>query len=464
MSSPGGAPPHQAGPSVLPPRVEDFRLRTSSEGSMFRGHEALSRGAKRMAVSPPHAEERTELGPPPLSDADLQSIKDMLAEHDYTFASINAVSKESAAKKKELEEVISAYRRAVDRIMMAYVQVKAERDTTSKIWRMMRMSGKDDPECVMSSEMSDAIRESTNLAVREVFGEWRSSMVLPEAMVSVRNANRSYADTVSAAGAGVLRSSLAGRDPGSASRQSAETIEVIPREYIDSKLPDSSAMCKAVLSSIRPAESGIKIDRVIKGKSKSVRIVAARDDLDKLQPMLDKIGMDVRRVDKLNPRLIVRDIPVDINKQHFIKDLIKQNLDGVNEEDVKLVYWFPAKNRQSTSAVVEVSPGVRSKLLNQARVYLGWSSCRVADHVRVLQCYKCLNFGHVAKDCRAASDVCGHCCGEHESRLCPNKASIRKCHNCVSAKIVAVDHSAFDTFACPILQRRLKDRMRMIKY
>jgi len=48
--------------------------------------------------------------------------------------------------------------------------------------------------------------------------------------------------------------------------------------------------------------------------------------------------MDVKQVDKLNPRLMVRDIPADISRQHFVCDLIRQNLEGVGEENVKLVY------------------------------------------------------------------------------------------------------------------------------
>ncbi|KMQ93192.1 chitobiosyldiphosphodolichol beta-mannosyltransferase [Lasius niger] len=103
------------------------------------------RGAKRLTTSLPRDAANVELDPPPLSDADLQSIKYILAGHNYTFASINAISKESAIKKKELEKVIVAYRKAVDKLMMAYIQVKAVQDTTSKIWRLMKSTSRDDP-------------------------------------------------------------------------------------------------------------------------------------------------------------------------------------------------------------------------------------------------------------------------------------------------------------------------------
>lgn len=464
MSNPGGTPPLRQGP--LPPRMEDFRLRTSSEGSAFRGHDALPRGAKRVAVSPPQSVVDTELGPPPLSDDDLQDIKNVLSGHDYSFASINAVSKESSIKKKELEEVIAAYRGAVDRLTRAYIQVKAERDTTAKIWKMMRSGRGDGSERSAGAEMSDMIRESASVAVREVMEEWRFSAGISGTVTEVHGGGRSYAGAVAASGAGVsLFPPLSGRvEAGPGSGRAVETIEVVPRDRMDSRLPDSSAMCNAVLSSIRPGESGIRIDRLVKGKNKSVRIVAARDDLSKLKPMLDEIGMDVKHIDRLNPRLVIRDIPADIDKQHFLRDLVKQNLESTNEGDVKLVYWFPIKNRRNTSAIIEVSSEIRNRLMSQARVYLGWSSCRVADHVRVLQCYKCLNFGHIAKNCRAASDICGHCCGGHESRVCPNKNGVRKCHNCVNAGMSSVDHSALDVSACLILQRKLRDKSRLIKY
>lgn len=31
------------------------------------------------------------------------------------------------------------------------------------------------------------------------------------------------------------------------------------------------------------------------------------------------------------------------------------------------------------------------------RIFLGWSACTVGDHVKVLQCFRCLSFGHIVK-------------------------------------------------------------------
>lgn len=188
-----------------------------------------------------------------------------------------------------------------------------------------------------------------------------------------------------------------------------------------------------------------------------------QDEIGRLNPMLNNLGMEVKNVDKLNPRLRIRDISSSTDKSSFVKDLIKQNLEGVSEDKVRLVYWSPAKGRMGPVAVIEVFLDTRVRLLNQGRVYLGLSYCRVADHLRILQCFKCLGFSHTANNCQVRVDICGHCGEGHESRASP-RTGTRKCHNYVSAKMPVTDHSAMDASVCPILQQRLGDRTKMIRY
>lgn len=170
MSGPGEAPPARVGPSAVPSRLDDFRSRVGSEGSALRGHDPSQHNPKRMATSPPQVSD-LDLEPPPLSDSELQNMKSVLAGHDYNFAAINAVSKESAIKKKELKKVIAAYRRAVNKLMLAYIQIKAERDTTAKIWRMMKSAPKGDPDESLGSDMAGVVRESMGAAVGSALRE-----------------------------------------------------------------------------------------------------------------------------------------------------------------------------------------------------------------------------------------------------------------------------------------------------
>lgn len=205
--------------------------------------------------------------------------------------------------------------------------------------------------------------------------------------------------------------------------------------------------------------------RLVRGRNGAVRIMAKSSEIEKIKtmPALKEAGLNIKQFEKLNPRLIVRGVPVDIDRGSFVRNLVRQNLADAKEDDIKLVYWFPVGERRTSSVVVEVPPHIRSCLLSQGRVYINWSSCSIADHVRVTQCFKCLAIGHISKNCRADRDTCGHCSGGHESRACTNKGVLR-CHNCTVAKISNTDHSAFDSRNCPLLQRRLSEKSRQIRY
>lgn len=93
------------------------------------------------------------------------------------------------------------------------------------------------------------------------------------------------------------------------------------------------------------------------------------------------------------------------------------------------------------------------------------SRCRFADYVKVLQCYRCLSFGHFAKDCKRGS-FCGHCAGIHATRDCMNRDLEAKCHNCSqgTAASANLSHSALDPNKCPILRRKIMEKTHNINY
>lgn len=451
------------------------RVRSDSDSAAMKGRRFGGR-VKRLATSPLQESDSPEMRPAPLSDAELQALKSSLAMHESSFASINAASKESTARKRELETIIGAYRAAFDKVATAYIKIKAERDTTSAIWRAMKREASSD---AIREESDERNASDVRGVVKEVFQETMASMgdfvksVIQSSLSSVAcdiraNLERpsvagSYANAVRSSSRGESQRDL-GRSSDAVSNARLDTMEIAPSRELEDKFTDSSATMDAVLKAVKPNEAGFKVDRIIKGRNKVVRIVAAPAELDKIGHVLSGSGLTVRQFPKLNPRLLVRDVPVDMDKETFIKSLISQNLCGASVEDVKLIYRFPSGERRNTSVVVEVSPENRRKLLEQGRVYLGWNSCRLADHLRVTQCFECLGFGHISRECRAERDVCGHCGEAHETRACKNKSGKLKCHNCVAAKSAHVDHSALDMSKCPILRRRLGERSMKIQY
>ena len=132
--------------------------------------------------------------------------------------------------------------------------------------------------------------------------------------------------------------------------------------------------------------------------------------------------------------------------------------------NIRIVYKFPAReNRAASGCVVEVSSDIRKKLLSRDRIFLGWSACTVGDYVKVLQCYKCLSFGHIAKNCSGDAH-CSHCSGRHETTACDKRNESPCCFNCKSANENSTSHTAYDVNKCSVLRRRITAKIHAINY
>ncbi|KAG7196612.1 hypothetical protein KM043_018808 [Ampulex compressa] len=68
------------------------------------------------------------------------------------------------------------------------------------------------------------------------------------------------------------------------------------------------------------------------------------------------------------------------------------------------------------------------------RVFIGWNSCKIRDHVETTRCFKCQGFGHIARHCKVRLEICGHCGEEgHPFAKCGRIAEAAVCSNCKRA-------------------------------
>lgn len=77
---------------------------------------------------------------------------------------------------------------------------------------------------------------------------------------------------------------------------------------------------------------------------------------------------------------------------------------------------------EEVTAEVEVPTAILEKILLRKRVRIEWITCRVYERVVVKQCFRCLCFGHLNKDCvRKLPIKCLNCVQEgNNSRRCNN--------------------------------------------
>ena len=66
-------------------------------------------------------------------------------------------------------------------------------------------------------------------------------------------------------------------------------------------------------------------------------------------------------------------------------------------------------------------------------IFLGFERFDIEQYIPLpRRCFKCQQFGHEARTCRATEDICPLCLGTHKHDDCPNKESL-KCPNCDGA-------------------------------
>uniref|UniRef100_W8B8E6 Putative 50 kDa protein in type I retrotransposable element R1DM n=1 Tax=Ceratitis capitata TaxID=7213 RepID=W8B8E6_CERCA len=112
------------------------------------------------------------------------------------------------------------------------------------------------------------------------------------------------------------------------------------------------------------------------------------------------------------------------------------------------------KTRSGThTATLNLPVRDAQSLVETGRIRIGWVSCRVREVTHPTRCYRCLEFGHMSRNCKSAVDRSGMClrCGEkgHIAKLCN---ATPKCVIC--KKETGTDHPT-GSFRCPTYKKAI---------
>lgn len=128
-----------------------------------------------------------------------------------------------------------------------------------------------------------------------------------------------------------------------------------------------------------------------------------------------------------------------------------------SEFSIVSTYTVNSPRGQYINVILECDLPLLDKIISQRTLIFGFAEIRAFEHVEILQCLKCLSFGHLAGSCKG-SVHCRRCAEAHLSAECPTPTTI-KCFNCVAANKKGAkykaSHSSTDA-RCPVRKERIE--------
>lgn len=224
----------------------------------------------------------------------------------------------------------------------------------------------------------------------------------------------------------------------------------------------SDDVIKKIRAAVEAKSSGIRVDKVRKAKDGKVIVSCKeKEEITRVMDRLKKSNTRLHTEETKNkdPLVIIRDVLTYNTDEDIIASLRSQNahiLGEIKNEDFRALvkYRRRARNTHENHVVLQVSPQIWQKLTTAGKVHIDLQRVSVQDQSPLIQCTKCLGYGHGKKLCKETEEVCSHCAGPHMRAACPSYllGEVPICRNCQAAKMDRADHHSFYA-DCPIRKR-----------
>lgn len=227
---------------------------------------------------------------------------------------------------------------------------------------------------------------------------------------------------------------------------------------------DETETGEEVLDRIRGAvdakEGWVTVQKVRKAKGRKIILdFRSRDDQNKVKERLAGNHLVVEEIKNKDPLLVLRDVLSANMDEDVLRALRNQNKDifrGLDDEQdrIQIKYRRKARNPHTSHIVVSTSPRIWRRALELGALHVDLQRIRIADQSPLVQCTRCLGYGHSKRFCRETADLCCHCGGPHQRTECTDwlAGAAPACTNCTRDGRGRATHNAFDR-DCPVRQK-----------
>lgn len=237
------------------------------------------------------------------------------------------------------------------------------------------------------------------------------------------------------------------------------------------KAKDSEQTKQLLKDTFRPSELGVRVTGVRKIKNNGVLLqTATKEDRNKIlnaPALANSSTLSARLPAKRLPRVIFFNVPRELTDDDFLQSALT-GISGITDvgstiASCKLSHLAGARTGSTCHRVYEVPANLRHILVEQGKVFVDWTVCRVRDFIGLTVCSKCQMIGHSFKFCKDQTR-CGHCGQDgHARESCPNTAAKAVCATCSRFGKPAA-HPTGDRENCPAYLAALSRDFSTISY
>lgn len=209
---------------------------------------------------------------------------------------------------------------------------------------------------------------------------------------------------------------------------------------------------KEIKDSVNIDKIGVQV-RTIKRNNKGDIVMEVKGGRNRAEALKEAIMENSKRqvVMANNASILyISDIDADVGTSDIKKAILEAD-NRFKEDDVRSISTRPSRNG-NLNATVSLSKFACRELARMGSVKIGWVFCKVRERVNITRCFKCLEFGHITRNCQGPdkSKICINCGREgHVKRDCTHDSY---CTNC---KVIG--HRA-DQTRCPIFRQMINDK------
>lgn len=234
------------------------------------------------------------------------------------------------------------------------------------------------------------------------------------------------------------------------------------------KSKDSDAAIEAVKDTftvkLKDCMKSFKFQSISTSKKGLIVRVSNTRDLETIKSCkeLKDSGLEASAIKDKGPRVIIFGIPGEFTNNVLKEELLHRNVDDKWHENavIEVDKIFQDKNN-NYNAIIEIDPQTKTRWIKNGRVYLEYSSFRVANYVDVPQCLNCFGYNHHTRNCTIGT-LCRRC-GESGHRAADCTIAGFKCRNCQS-KGMPFDHSCTSGQCPEFRMARSKEKSKYAEY